>query len=239
MGFYREPESAPPLSRARHVASPSHAKIRVAADSLGASWASNVLNKYGYTSTFKPIAPTITVKPAAPPIKGSFVLPFISTPTTAPAPIPTTTQPRLFSPVAPAPTPTTTAPAVTTTQTRSFSPTSSTPPTSTPSDPTGGGGFIPTPTAPADGGGSVTGSGYVPPPTVDNPLTIRFDSSAPPSMLIPDAAPSGPELYNEDGTPANAAATQASTPTLADKIKSLPTAAKVGGAVLAYILLAR
>lgn len=232
MGFYREPISTPPRAPGRRVSSPSHAKVRVAAgDSLGDIY--SLIAK-----RFPTAAPTVTVKPAAPPIKGSLLLPLISKPTptpTAPAPVPT--QPRSFSPVSPAPTtPTTTAPTVTTTtEPRTFSPTAgSLPPTPTPSD---GGGFIPTPTAPADGGGSVTGGGYVPPPTVDSPVTIRFDSSAAPALL-PDAT-TGPELYNEDGTPANAAAKAASTPSLADTIKNLPTAAKIGGVVLAYILLSR
>ena len=45
-----------------------------------------------------------------------------------------------------------------------------------------------------------------------------------------------PEVYNEDGTPVT---TSAKAATIADKIKALPAPAKVGGAVLLYLLLAR
>jgi hypothetical protein len=59
---------------------------------------------------------------------------------------------------------------------------------------------------------------------------VRFSND--PAM--PDV--SLPEVYNEDGTPVTPAAHVA---TFADKIKTLPAPAKIGGAVLLYLFLSR
>lgn len=59
---------------------------------------------------------------------------------------------------------------------------------------------------------------------------VRFDTSDSGSDL------SLPEVYNADGTPVT---TSAKAATLADKIKALPTAAKLGGVVALYVLFSR
>lgn len=58
---------------------------------------------------------------------------------------------------------------------------------------------------------------------------VRFTDD----LTMPDAQP---ELYNADGTPITPAAKAA---TIVDKIKALPPAAKVGGAVALYLLFSR
>lgn len=69
----------------------------------------------------------------------------------------------------------------------------------------------------------------------DPTTQIRFtDDTSGGGGGLPDL--SLPAVYNPDGTPATPAA-QAQT--IADKLKNLPTAAKVGGAVLLYFLFAR
>lgn len=68
---------------------------------------------------------------------------------------------------------------------------------------------------------------------------IRFTgddaSLSPLDALMPDAT-GGPEVYNADGTPVTKAAKAA---TFVDKLKALPPAAKVGGAVALYLLFGR
>jgi hypothetical protein len=61
----------------------------------------------------------------------------------------------------------------------------------------------------------------------DPTTQIRFTNDPLPDMSLP-------EVYNADGTPVTATAKAA---TVADKIKALPPAAKIGGAVALYLLL--
>lgn len=216
MGFYRE-TSAP----ARIARRQGHTKIRVAPQpaNLG-DFLFNTIKNFGKTA---PTAPA-----PAPTIKGTIAAPLIikSAPAPTPAPIPST---RTFSPVSSAPTSPTPAPVTTT---PSFSPATSPAPT-----PVASGATIPG-TAPESGGST---SGGAPPsssaPFYDAPQTIRFASDATPlpDATIPDAS-GGAEIYNPDGTPVTPAAKVA---TMADKFKNLPTAAKIGGAFVIYLLLSR
>lgn len=220
MGFYYEqsPFVAAPHG-AVHVARGT-TKIRVASGGLG-SIQTLIAKRYpGYK----------------PPVVNTTV-PTRLTPTpVAPSPAPQPAPPRVFSPVQPIPTATQPAPTPTQPTTTTFSPVTSGP-TPTPVD--SGAGFTPVETSPGGSGGSTSGGpGGPPSPSYATPLTVRFDttpSQPDTSTMLPDVS-SGPEIYNADGTPATPAA-QAQSSTLAAKLRALPTAAKIGGAVLAYLLL--
>lgn len=245
MGFYREPIQLTASQRGVTRVARSTTKVRVASGGLGSIQTLIASRLPGY----KPPTTTTTTQPSGQQGIQSLIasrLPGYKPPTTQPtisfriptgAPTPTTpTTPRTFSPVSPAPSPTPVAPLTTTPApaiTTGFSPVSPAPGTPTPID--SGAllpGFTPTETSSAGVTGSGSASGGTP-ATYNTPTTIRFDSSVP--LTMPDAS-GGPEIYNEDGTPVTPAA-QAAASTLSEKLKKLPTAAKIGGAVLAYLLL--
>lgn len=181
----------------------------------------------GYTAPKTTTAPTMTTPTAG------FTAPFVQT---APAPVPTTVRLSPAPPPTPTPTP---AP------TPSYTPP---PPQPQPSDPLA-------PTPPSSSGGAGAGAiaqaaapivGAIDPAAgaaaallpafsaaagAPDTSRIRFSDD---SATMPDAT--GPEVYNADGTPVT---TSAKVATIAEKIKALPPAAKIGGAVVLYMLFSR
>jgi hypothetical protein len=209
MGFYIEPKG-------RRAVRGGVVKVRVS-DSLGATnpYLTAINAKYGTSIGVTAPAPTYSPTVSAP----------LPTPT-APAPIPTV---RTFSPaVAPTPTPTYAPP----------------PPSSTPyNEPvqpppnvvdTAAGAaqaaapIITAAAGPAAGAAAAMAPAFANAFNAPSTTKVQFDDSMPDLSL--------PAVFNPDGTPATPAA---AATTLADKIKALPTAAKIGGAVLLYLFFSR
>jgi hypothetical protein len=158
----------------------------------------------------------------------------------SPTPVaPATIQIRTLSPTTPpTPTPTPAPPPAT-----PYNEPSAPPPATYPSDPTAppaqqpsGGGSAAAAAAPIIGAidpAAGAAAALLPAFTdaFNQPDTsqIRFSNSDMPDMSLP-------EVYNADGTPATPAAKAA---TITDKVKALPPAAKIGGAVALFLLLGR
>lgn len=166
-------------------------------------------------SAIQSLVAKVTTQPAPPPT--STTASIYTTPTTtgslgpAPAPI----QPPTSAPIAPPPPSAPTPPSGPMIETYA-------PPPSSPSSPS-------SPDVPSSGAPSPEAPGGLTPPSGPS-TSVRFTDGSSGGAFIPDA----PEVYNADGSPVT---TTAKAATFADTLKNLPTAAKLGGVVLLFVLL--
>ena len=167
-------------------------------------------------SAIQSLVAKVTTQPAPPPTSTGASI-YTTTPTTgslgpAPAPI----QPPTTAPIAPPPPPSA-PPPPSGPMIETYAPPPSSPSSSPDTPSSGGTSFSPE-----------TPSGLTPP---SGPSTsVRFTDGSSGGAFIPDE----PEVYNADGSPVTQTAKAAS---FADTLKNLPTAAKLGGAVLLFVLL--